>query len=72
MEQSSKNIAIAAACGVVTGSLLTYLVTRKPAPELPKNVTLTYWKGRGKAEAIRLMLAASGIKWKHSVPGEFR
>ena len=35
----------------------------------PTNVTITYWKGRGRAEAIRLMLAAAEIEFTHAVPG---
>ena len=35
----------------------------------PPRTTLTYWNGRGRCEAIRLMLAACGEEYDEGVPG---
>lgn len=42
--------------------------TTVPRSTSPK-ITFTYWNGRGMAEKIRLMLAATGVEYEEAVPG---
>ena len=71
LHHPSKSNLLAAGAGLVVGSLALslYQYLSDPTPPLPTDTTLTYWNGRGKAEAIRLMLAAAGVPWTHAVPG---
>ena len=70
MESATKEKLLALAGGIAIGSIVTYLAARPAAdPPIPTDVTLTYWAGRGKAEIIRLTLAAVGVTFKHQIPG---
>ena len=70
MDSVTKEKLLALAGGIAIGSIVTYFAARPAAdPPIPTDVTLTYWAGRGKAEIIRLTLAAVGVTFKHQIPG---
>jgi hypothetical protein len=74
MDQSKTNFFIGLGTGALIGCLASYFyatnIKTNRLPKLkPKSVTLTYWKGRGLCESIRMTLACAGIKWTHVVPG---
>ena len=51
---------------------LGYLLWRQlnaPTSTSSARATLTYWNGRGRAEVVRLMLAATGEDYDEAVPG---
>ena len=55
-----------AALAVVVVTILVYTLTVKPSG----SARLTYFEGHGRAEEIRLMLAACGVPWKDAVYGD--
>lgn len=58
------HLAVAAAAVLVT--LALYGLAAKPRGV----ARLTYFHGHGRAEEVRLMLAACGVTWKDTVPGD--
>jgi glutathione S-transferase len=57
-------------------SLFSFSSSTSPAPpgappggSRSRRTTFTYWNGRGMAEKIRLMLAATGVDYDEAVPG---